>query len=90
MNEISKRQAVNLLQNADLSKTGGHKIYFFSLSLQKTGKEIVAFGDIEIEKWKFHHSKDLILLEYVDTDSMLISSIVSPGKKYIFYWFQRK
>ena len=44
-------------------------------------KEIITFGDIEIEKRKFHHRKNLILLEYVDIDSMLTSSLVFYGEK---------
>ena len=44
-------------------------------------KEIITFGDIEIEKRKFHHRKNLILLEYVDIDSILTSSLVFHGEK---------
>ena len=44
-------------------------------------KEIITFGDIEIEKRKFHHRKNLILLEYVDIDSILTSSLVFYGEK---------
>ena len=33
------------------------------------GKEIIAFDLIEIEKRKFHHHKNLILLKDVDTDN---------------------
>ena len=32
-------------------------------------------------KWKFHHHKNLILLEYVDAGSVLISTMDSSGKK---------
>ena len=31
-------------------------------------KEIIAFVNIKIEKHKFHHCKNLILLEDVDSD----------------------
>ena len=34
-------------------------------------KEIIAFGNIEWEKSKFHHRKNLILLEDIDTDNIL-------------------
>ena len=44
-------------------------------------KEIITFGDTEIEKRKFHHRKNLILLEYVDIDSILTSSLVFYGEK---------
>ena len=45
------------------------------------GKEIITFGDIEIEKRKFHHRKNLISLEYVDIDNIMISRMVSSGEK---------
>ena len=32
------------------------------------GKEIRTFGYIKVEKHKFHHCKNLILLEDVDTE----------------------
>ena len=44
-------------------------------------KKVIAFGNTEIEKLKFRHHKKLILLEDVDTDSILISSLISSGKK---------
>ena len=31
-------------------------------------KKLLTFGDIEIEKGKFHHRKNLILLEDVDIE----------------------
>ena len=30
------------------------------------GTKIITFGDIEVEKHKFHHCKNLILLEDID------------------------
>ena len=36
-------------------------------------KEILKLGNIKIKKRKFHHRKNLILLEHKDTDSILIS-----------------
>ena len=33
------------------------------------GKEIITFGNIEIEKRKFHHRQNLILLEDLDLDN---------------------
>ena len=44
-------------------------------------KEIVAFGIIEIEKQKFYHRKNLILLKDVHTKKILISSMVSFDEK---------
>ena len=49
-------------------------------------KEIITFGDNEIEKCKFHHRKNLILLEYVDIDSILTSSLFFSGEKNYKYF----
>ena len=45
------------------------------------GKEIVIFGDIEIEKGKFQHCKNLVLLEDVDIEKVQVCSMVSSDKK---------
>ena len=42
-------------------------------------KEMITFGNIEIEK--FHHQKNMILLEDIDIDSLLISTTVFFGEK---------
>ena len=47
------------------------------------GNEIIAFDNIEIEKRKFLHRKNLILLEDVGIDNILISNMVSSGEKII-------
>ena len=44
-------------------------------------KEILVFGNIEIKRSKFHHWKNLIVLEDVDFDNILISSLVLVRKK---------
>lgn len=44
-------------------------------------KEIIAFGNNEIEKRKFHYCKTSILLEDVDIGNILISTMVSCGEK---------
>ena len=36
----------------------------------------MCFCDIEVEKHKFHHRKNLILLEDVDTKKIQVSSMV--------------
>ena len=46
-------------------------------------KEIIAFCNIKIEKRKFHHLKNLILLEGVDIDQTIISSTVSSSERII-------
>ena len=47
----------------------------------KMSKKIIAFGNVKIEKLKFHHRKNLILLEDGDIDNTLISSMTSSGEK---------
>ena len=44
-------------------------------------KEIITFGDIEIEKRKLHCYKNPIFLKDVDIDNMLISDKVSSSEK---------
>ena len=41
----------------------------------------MAFGNAEIEKQKFHHCKNLILLEDVDIVHIQVSSLISSGEK---------
>ena len=45
-------------------------------------KEVIAFDNIKIEKRKFRNRKNLILLEDVDIENILISSMVSSGEKH--------
>ena len=48
-------------------------------------KEITAFGNIEIEKRKFHHCKNLILLEDVDIDKIQVLVVFSGEKDYKYF-----
>ena len=50
------------------------------------GKEILTFGDIEIEKNKFYCHKSLILLEDIDTEKVLVSKKISSGEKNYKYF----
>ena len=54
-NRISKSEAISFLQNPNLTGTTG------TLSHIKIGQDIITFGDIEIEKQTFHHSKNNFL-----------------------------
>ena len=49
---ISKKEVINLMQNADLTEKSENLIPHI-----KMGKEILMFGDIEIEKKKFYRNK---------------------------------
>ena len=51
---ISKKEVINLMQNADLTEKNENLIPHI-----KMGKEILMFGDIEIEKKKFYRNKIL-------------------------------
>ena len=54
---ISKNEAINLIQNL--------------LSHIKMAKEILTFGDIEIEKNKFYHHKTPIFLKDIDIEKSI-------------------
>ena len=43
--------------------------------------EIITFGNIEIRKCKFHHPKNLILIEDVGIVKIQVSSMVSSSRK---------
>ena len=62
-------------------------IFLYLVSMM--GKEIMTFGNTEIEKQKFDHGKNLALLEDLDIDKIQVSSMVSSGEKNILYWLQR-
>ena len=49
----------------------------------KTGKEIITFGNIEIEKHKLDHYKSPTLLVGVDIDNVLLSNKTSSDEKTI-------
>ena len=47
------------------------------------GKEVLAFGDIEIEKDKFYHHKSPAPLRNVDIGNVLVSNKISFSEKTI-------
>ena len=50
------------------------------------GKEILLFGDIEIEKNKFYWHKSLAPRRNVDTEKLLVSNKISFGEKNFKYF----
>ena len=50
------------------------------------GKEILTFGDIEIEKNKFYRNKSHVLLRDVDIEKVLVSNKISLGEKNYKYF----
>ena len=66
------------MQNADLiEKVEQHKRYI------KMGKEILTFGDIDVEQNKFYRSKISVLLRDANNKKVLASNKISFGEKTI-------
>ena len=53
-------------------------------------KEIITFADMEVEKYKFHQYKNPISIYDVNTDKILVCSIVPFGKKGFKYFIGYK
>ena len=53
-------------------------------------KTIIKFGDIEIQKQKFHQHKGPISIKNVDVDKIVVSNNVSFGKKGFKYFIGHK
>ena len=47
------------------------------------GKEVITFGDTEVDKCKFYRYKNRIFLNGVNVDKILVSKKISFGKKVI-------
>ena len=47
----------------------------------KTGKEILTFGNIEIEKSKFYHYKNPVFLRDIDIEKVLVCNKISFTEK---------
>ena len=58
---ITKSEAINLMKNFDLAEKSRILKYKNLLSHLKIGKEILTFGDIEIEKKNFTAIKALFI-----------------------------
>ena len=54
--------------------------------LIKICKEILTFGNIEIEKSKFYRNKTPIFLKDVDIGKVLVSNKISSGEKNCKYF----
>ena len=50
------------------------------------GKKIIIFGDIEVEKQKFHQHKIPIWINNVDISKIVVSNMVNFGKKGLTYF----
>ena len=56
----------------------------------KLEKTIIKFGDIEIEKQKFHQHKRPISIKNIDINKIVVSNEVSFGKKGFKYFVSYK
>ena len=83
---ISKDEAINLMQNADLTEKVNIIKHKNLLPHIKMGKEILTSGDNEIEKNKFYRNKAPISLKDVDTEKVLVSNKISFGEKSFKYF----
>ena len=54
------------------------------------GKEIISFGDIEVEKYKCHQRKIPISIGAVDFNKIIVSNKVAFGKKVLNILFSTK
>ena len=80
--EISKSEAINSMQNTDLTKKSWKTIKQKNLlPCVKLGKEVLTFGDIEIEKNKFSCKKIPIFLKDADIKKVLVSNKIPFGGK---------
>ena len=73
----------NLLQNVDLTEEKRViKIKFKKFNtIYKMDKEIITFGNIEVEKYKFHQLKNPILIFDVNIAIIIVSNKVPYGYK---------
>ena len=82
ISSVSKNEAVNFLQNADLTEKRGTLQNINNLfSYIKMDKDILMFGNIEIEKNKFYNPKTPIFFEDEDIEKVLVCNKISFGEK---------
>ena len=82
INGISKIDAVNVLKNADFTEERGilKKIRKI-ITTYKMSKEIITFGNIEVEKYRFHQHKSPISTYDVNIDRIGVTNEVPLSKK---------
>ena len=69
------------VENYELKKIENHlKVYI------KLGETVIKFGDIEIEKQKFHQHKRPISMKNIDIDKIVASNKPYFGKKGFKYF----
>ena len=84
---MDKSGTKNLMQNADFTKKSRTLQRIKNLfSYVKMGKDILMFGNIEIEKKKFYCQKTPVPLKDVDIEKALVSNKISFGEKNYKYF----
>ena len=84
INGISKSGALKLLKNVDLTKKEyqkDFKNYKKFIPIHKMGTEIITFGNIKVEKYKFHQYKSPFSINDVDISKIVLSNSVTFNKK---------
>ena len=84
INGISKSGASKLLKNVDLTKKEyqkDFKNYKKFIPIHKMGTEIITFGNIKVEKYKFHQYKSPFSINDVDISKIVLSNSVTFSKK---------
>ena len=94
INRISKNDPLNLLkiyrnyrEEKNIMKV---KNYNKLITVYKTSKEIMMFGNIEVKKYKFHQYKSLMWINNKDISKIVVPSRVSFGKKDFKYFIGYK
>ena len=80
-NGFNKRDAVNLLQNADLNEMRRVLQKWKKKLLPYIKWEIITLSDTEVEKHKSRQHKSHILMHDVNIDRIVVSNIVPFGEK---------
>ena len=85
INRISKNDALNLLkiyrsyqQERNILKV---KNYNELITVYKTSKKIITFGNIEVKKYKFHQYKSVIWINNKDISKIVVPNRVTFVKK---------
>ena len=82
---ISKNEAINLLENTDLSEKSKKtinwknikKIWEAYIKMEK----LIKFGNTEIQNQNLHQNKGSILIKNIDIYKIVVSNKISFGKK---------
>ena len=83
---ISKSKFINLLQNAEFTeKREYYETKKKIIITYKMDKEIITFGDTEVEKHKFHQHKRTILIDNVNINKIVSKTILFGRKGFTYF-----